>query len=45
MNPRGSDAVAKVMADVIAGLVEAGIWRARLRADKARGEGARAATR
>lgn len=45
MNPRGSDAVAKVMADVIAGLVEAGIWRARLRGDKARGEAARAATR
>lgn len=45
MNPRGSDAVAKVMADVIAGLVEAGVWRARLRADKARGEGARAASR
>lgn len=45
MNPRGSDAVAKVMADVIAGLVEAGVWRARLRADKARGEGVRAASR
>lgn len=45
MNPRGSDAVAKVMADVIAGLVEAGVWRARLRSDKARGEAARAASR
>jgi len=30
MNPRGSEAVAKVMADVIAELVNAGTWRARL---------------
>lgn len=30
MNPRGSEAVAEVMADVIAEMVEAGAWRARL---------------
>ena len=45
MNPRGSDAVAKVMADVIAGMVETGAWRARLRADKSRGEATRAGPR
>ncbi|HQS09787.1 MAG TPA: LysR family transcriptional regulator [Xanthobacteraceae bacterium] len=38
MNLRGSEAVAQVMADVIAGMVEAGVWRARLRAEKTRGE-------
>lgn len=45
MNPRGSDAVAKVMADVIAGMVETGAWRAKLRADKTRGETTRALAR
>ncbi|WP_454917923.1 LysR family transcriptional regulator [Xanthobacter sediminis] len=38
MNPRGSEAVAEVMADVIAAMVEDGTWRARLRGDKGRGE-------
>ncbi|QRG06353.1 LysR family transcriptional regulator [Xanthobacter dioxanivorans] len=38
MNPRGSEAVAKVMADVIAAMVDSGTWRARLRTEKARGE-------
>lgn len=45
MNPRGSDAVAKVLADVIAGMVETGTWRARLRPDKSRGEAGRAVAR
>ncbi|QIB34155.1 LysR family transcriptional regulator [Ancylobacter pratisalsi] len=45
MNPRGSEAVAKVLADVIAELVGAGIWHARLRGERARGDHARAALR
>ncbi|MFG1185072.1 MULTISPECIES: LysR family transcriptional regulator [Xanthobacter] len=36
MNPRGSEAVAKVMANVIAEMVEAGTWRAKLKGEKAR---------
>jgi len=34
MNPRGSDGVARVMADVIAGLVGQGLWRAKLTAER-----------
>jgi LysR family nitrogen assimilation transcriptional regulator len=34
MNPRGSDAVARVMAEVIADLVDQGAWRARLKAER-----------
>lgn len=41
MNPRGSEAAAKVMADVIAEMVELGIWRAKLRGDRARPDAAR----
>ncbi|MFG1349792.1 LysR family transcriptional regulator [Xanthobacter autotrophicus] len=36
MNPRGSEAVAKVMANVIAEMVETGTWRAKLKGEKAR---------
>jgi DNA-binding transcriptional LysR family regulator len=35
MNMRGSDGVARVMAEVIADLVDQGIWRARLKAERA----------
>jgi len=45
MNPRGSEAVAKVMADVIAELVGAGTWLARLRGDRTRPDASRAAGR
>ncbi|WP_127092184.1 LysR family transcriptional regulator [Aquabacter cavernae] len=38
MNVRGSQAVAEVLADVIAGMVEAGAWRARLLGGKTRAE-------
>jgi len=38
MNPRGSEAVAKVMADVIGELVSAGTWRAKLRGERTRGQ-------
>lgn len=41
MNPRGSEAVAKVMADVIAEMVSAGVWQAKLRGDRARPEAMR----
>jgi DNA-binding transcriptional LysR family regulator len=34
MNMRGSDGVARVMAEVIADLVDQGIWRARLKSEK-----------
>ncbi|SNB71224.1 DNA-binding transcriptional regulator, LysR family [Arboricoccus pini] len=36
MNPRGSEAVAEVMADVIAQMVDAGLWRARLLTERGR---------
>lgn len=39
MNPRGSEAVAQVMADVIGELVSAGTWRARLREERVRSVG------
>ncbi len=45
MNPRGSEAAAKVMADVIAEMVELGIWRAKLRGDRARPDAARLSMR
>jgi LysR family nitrogen assimilation transcriptional regulator len=35
MNARGSEAVARIMADLIADMVQQGTWRARLRSDKA----------
>jgi DNA-binding transcriptional LysR family regulator len=38
MNPRGAEAVAEVMADVIAAMVESGAWRAKLSAEKSRAE-------
>jgi LysR family transcriptional regulator, nitrogen assimilation regulatory protein len=34
MNTRGSEAVARVLADLIADLVEQGTWRAKLRGEK-----------
>jgi DNA-binding transcriptional LysR family regulator len=34
VNTRGSEAVARLMADLIADLVEQGVWRARLRGDR-----------
>lgn len=37
MNPRGSEAVAQVMADVIGELVSAGVWRAKLLGERGRG--------
>jgi hypothetical protein len=45
MNARGSEAVAKVMADVIAEMVSAGVWQAKLRGDRARPEAPRAPAR
>jgi LysR family transcriptional regulator, nitrogen assimilation regulatory protein len=36
MNPRGSEAVAKVLADVIGEMVSAGIWRAKLLDERVR---------
>ena len=38
MNPSGAEAVAEVMADVIAGMVERGEWRAKLTGEKTRAE-------
>lgn len=38
MNPRGAEAVAEVMADVIATMVESGAWRAKLTGEKSRAE-------
>ncbi|MDQ0392871.1 LysR family transcriptional regulator [Labrys monachus] len=34
LNPRGSDGVARVLAEVIADLVDRGVWRARLTAER-----------
>jgi LysR family transcriptional regulator, nitrogen assimilation regulatory protein len=34
MNTRGSEAIARVLAELIADLVERGIWRAKLRGEK-----------
>jgi LysR family nitrogen assimilation transcriptional regulator len=39
MNPRGSDATAQVLADVIGELVSSGSWRAKLHGDRGRGAG------
>jgi hypothetical protein len=38
MNARGSEAVARIMADLIAEMVEQGTWRAKLRGDKVTAE-------
>ncbi|MCS0497737.1 LysR substrate-binding domain-containing protein [Ancylobacter sp. MQZ15Z-1] len=45
MNPRGSEAVAKVLADVIAEMVSAGTWQAKLRGERARPDTLRAGAR
>jgi len=45
MNPRGSEAVAEVLADVIAGMVAADTWRARLIGDKTKADLMRPASR
>jgi hypothetical protein len=38
MNARGSEAVARIMADLIAEMVEQGTWRAKLHGDKVTAE-------